>query len=123
MALKKTVNHHKKKHGDKHHRRSSSSGGHHSSDGGAPPPSVDFQSPYTATDYFEMNATTASATGDFAMMTTEPDAQQQSAQESGFAPPGLTELVITQAKKAFADGTAWLTAGYAGGFELYNFAH
>ncbi|GLC42938.1 hypothetical protein PLESTB_001816400 [Pleodorina starrii] len=116
MALKKTVNHHKKKHGGKHHRRSSSSGGHRSSDGGAPPPSVECRSHCIAAD-FETNPS------DLAMMTAELDAQQQSAQESGFAPPGLTELVITQAKKAFADGTAWLTAGYAGGFELYNFAH
>ncbi|GLC42930.1 hypothetical protein PLESTB_001815700 [Pleodorina starrii] len=116
MALKKTVNHHKKKHGGKHHRRSSSSGGHRSSDGGAPP-YVEVLSPCIAADF-----ETSAATGDVAMMTAEPDAEQQSAQESGFAPPGLTELV-TQAKKAFADGTAWLTAGYAGGFELYNFAH
>ncbi|GLC42929.1 hypothetical protein PLESTB_001815600 [Pleodorina starrii] len=119
MALKKTVNHHKKKHGGKHHRRSSSSGGHRSSDGGAPPPSVECLSHCIGADFDE----TPAATGDIAMMTAEPDAEQQSAQESGFAPPGLTELVITQAKKAFADGTAWFTAGYAGGFELYNFAH
>ncbi|GLC42922.1 hypothetical protein PLESTB_001814800 [Pleodorina starrii] len=119
MALKKTVNHHKKKHGGKHHhRRSSSSGGYRSSDGGAPP-SVEVLSHCIAADFDE----TPAATGDIATMTAEPDAEQQSAQESGFAPPGLTELVITQAKKAFADGTAWFTAGYAGGFELYNFAH
>ncbi|GLC42923.1 hypothetical protein PLESTB_001814900 [Pleodorina starrii] len=120
MALKKTVNHHKKKHGGKHHRRSSSSGGYRSSDGGgAPPTSVECLSHCIAAD-FDTSAATA---GYIATMTAEPDAEQQSAQESGFAPPGLTELVITQAKKAFADGTAWFTAGYAGGFELYNFAH
>ncbi|GLC42936.1 hypothetical protein PLESTB_001816200 [Pleodorina starrii] len=117
MALKKTVNHHKKKHGGKHHhRRSSSSGGHRSSDDGGAPPYVECLSHCIAADF----ETTPS---DIATMTAEPDAEQQSAQESGFAPPGLTELVITQAKKAFANGTAWLTAGYAGGFELYNFAH